>query len=348
LAAIAALVAPAAGAGIAPAATTQEQTNIGIALCPNVTETTSRFPPDIGQNHGCTSFTAMTSNSSASAPLELGAFCTSQNPIGAWVNVAGSFGEGVRDADVTATIGGASATVNNGPSGIIQFPVGSFAVGTYRVVASFPGKTVTQPNGNTVVYSPSSAYGTVHVVLGSAASGRCQAGAKLPPGTPPAGSATGTVLVNGAPYTGGTIQYGSSVDVTKGRLVATTEVGTITVFGGGAPSKVKLLRAATKKRTLVELRLIGGNFSACGARAEAVAAKRKKKIRLVWATGKGRFRTAARYSTASVHGTFWLTEDRCDGSLTQVKEGVVSVYDKVKKKTVSVRAGRRYFAGPPR
>ena len=96
----------------------------------------------------------------------------------------------------------------------------------------------------------------------------------------------------------------------------------MTVFGAGLMSQFKLVRSTSNKQTIV--------------------------VRHLWAKGKGRFRTKAKYSSASVRGTYWLMEDRCDGSLTQVKEGVVSVYDMVKKKTINVRAGHSYLAVPRR
>ena len=43
-------------------------------------------------------------------------------------------------------------------------------------------------------------------------------------------------------------------------------------------------------------------------------------------------------------GTKWLVEDRCKSTLTRVVRGRVSVRDFVKKKTVIVRAGKRYTA----
>ena len=43
-------------------------------------------------------------------------------------------------------------------------------------------------------------------------------------------------------------------------------------------------------------------------------------------------------------GTRWLTVDRCDGTLTQVREGRVAVRDFVKRKTVFVTAGKSYLA----
>ena len=153
--------------------------------------------------------------------------------------------------------------------------------------------------------------------------------------------------MNGAPFTGDTIPYGSKVDVTNGTLDMSTEAGHLTVFGGGGlTAKFQLVRASTKKLPLVELRLIGGNFSACGSRMLAGQEKKRKPIRHLWGKGKGHFRTKGRFSSASVRGTTWLTEDRCDGTLTLVRQGVVSVYDQVKKKTITVRAGRSYLAKP--
>jgi hypothetical protein len=45
-----------------------------------------------------------------------------------------------------------------------------------------------------------------------------------------------------------------------------------------------------------------------------------------------------------VRGTRWVTVDRCDGTLTRVTEGAVSVRDKVRHRTVLVRAGHSYLA----
>ena len=45
-----------------------------------------------------------------------------------------------------------------------------------------------------------------------------------------------------------------------------------------------------------------------------------------------------------MRGTRWLTKDACTSTLTQVAKGVVSVRDLVKRKTVIVRAGKRYTA----
>jgi hypothetical protein len=83
-----------------------------------------------------------------------------------------------------------------------------------------------------------------------------------------------------------------------------------------------------------------------GARAAAVDKKKGPNAVLgkLWGNGKGRFRTTGKYSSATVRGTIWLTQDQCNGTLTKVRRGVVSVRDFKRKKTVSVKAGHSYLA----
>ena len=64
----------------------------------------------------------------------------------------------------------------------------------------------------------------------------------------------------------------------------------------------------------------------------------------LWGSGKGKFRTNGKYSSATVRGTIWLVQDRCDGTLTKVKRGTVQVRDFKRKKTVTVKAGHSYLA----
>jgi hypothetical protein len=195
----------------------------------------------------------------------------------------------------------------------------------------------------------SSSYGPYrgsYVFVGAPSGGGGGGGGGTP--APATGTPTGTVLVDGSPFTGGTIPYGSSVDVTNGKLDMSTEAGPVTVFGGGGgvTSKFRLVRASSKKPSLVELRLIGGDFSACRKLARAGGQMKAKSVRRLWSKGKGLFRTQARFSSASVQGTFWLTDDRCDGSWTSVKQGVVTVHDFTKNKTVRLHAGQGYLAKP--
>lgn len=168
--------------------------------------------------------------------------------------------------------------------------------------------------------------------------------------TPPAsGTPTGTVLVNGSAFTGGPIPYGSRIDVTNGTLQLRTDTGTLLVYGAGVPAAFRLLRGRDQGRPIVELRLVGGNFGACKRKTAASSrgAAPKKPIRQLWGKGKGRFRTHGRFVSATVRGTFWLTADRCDGSLVRVREGVLQVDDLVRRTRVLVRAGKSYLARRP-
>jgi hypothetical protein len=83
-------------------------------------------------------------------------------------------------------------------------------------------------------------------------------------------------------------------------------------------------------------------------KTHATAAAKKPKSRKLWGNGHGSFRTRGRYSAATVRGTQWLVEDTCAGTLTRVAHGVVSVRDNVRRKTVTVRAGKKYLARPRR
>ena len=104
------------------------------------------------------------------------------------------------------------------------------------------------------------------------------------------------------------------------------------------------------KVAITQFALQGGDFNSCppaaGRRASAAAARNAstKTVRILWANGKGKFRTKGRYAAATVRGTNWETIDRCDGTLIKVKKGAVSVKDLVKKKTVVVNAGESYLA----
>ena len=84
----------------------------------------------------------------------------------------------------------------------------------------------------------------------------------------------------------------------------------------------------------------------------ASAARRKRHGRVVRTRAKGKVKTKGRYGSAIVRGTGWTTHDFCrgakSGTVFSVFEGVVSVRDFVRHKTVRVPAGRKYFAGARR
>ena len=78
----------------------------------------------------------------------------------------------------------------------------------------------------------------------------------------------------------------------------------------------------------------------CPKGKKASAAAAKKKSRKLWGDGKGKFRTTGQFSSATVRGTKWVVTDRCDGTLTRVVRGSVTVRDFVRRKN-GHRQGRQ-------
>jgi len=75
----------------------------------------------------------------------------------------------------------------------------------------------------------------------------------------------------------------------------------------------------------------------------ATTARRKKRRRRVWVREKGgHWRSSTGSSSASAVGTHWLTTEYCDGTRVTVRQGKVSVRDKVRHRTVLLRAGQSY------
>ena len=145
---------------------------------------------------------------------------------------------------------------------------------------------------------------------------------------------------------------GSVVDATEGQITITsaadTKGKTQTANFGGSQFKITQKRAA---KPITDITLTGGDFSGCFPRtigkntADVFAAGRRKwSRRRLWGNGHGRFRTRGRHGTATVRGTHWMTEDRCDGTLVRVKRGLVEVRDLERRRTVMVGAGEQYFA----
>ena len=102
---------------------------------------------------------------------------------------------------------------------------------------------------------------------------------------------------------------------------------------------------------LTELRLKGASFRRClGSSGSGVSAARRRSrrtVRRLTSNANGRFRTRGRYSSATLRGTVWTTADRCDGTLTSVRSGRVTVRDFRRKRTIRLSAGKRYLARAP-
>ena len=140
------------------------------------------------------------------------------------------------------------------------------------------------------------------------------------------------------------IPLGSTVDTLAG-VVELTSVPK----AGGKPQAGRFYEGVfkvTQPGSVTNLALTEALASCRGGGRSAAATKKKQ--RHLWGDGKGSFRTAGKYSSATVRGTKWLVKDSCAGTLTRVVRGTVTVRDKARGKTVVVSAGKSYLAKPRR
>jgi len=145
---------------------------------------------------------------------------------------------------------------------------------------------------------------------------------------------------------GQTIPIGSVVDATFGKA-SLTSINPAGLEQTAAFYSGRFLVAQQEGSGLVTLRLRGGNFSSCvgfEGRSRRASASAKSGRRL-WGSGRGNFRTEGSYGSATVRGTIWFTEDRCDGTFFEVKRGVVAVRDFGAGRTFLLPAGKSYFTG---
>ena len=139
------------------------------------------------------------------------------------------------------------------------------------------------------------------------------------------------------------VPVGSELDVTRGRVRLTSAAGNrrtqTSIFYAGRA----VVRQPRVRTPFTNLQLSGP--LSCPRRSAASAdAPKPPRVRRLWGNGKGRFRTLGRYAGATVRGTIWLTEDRCDGTLIRVRQGRVDVRDNVRNRTIRLRAGQSYLA----
>lgn len=120
------------------------------------------------------------------------------------------------------------------------------------------------------------------------------------------------------------------VDATHGRMGLTSANGAADFYDGAF-----VVREPRKGPT--QLWLAAERTSTCKAGSKAVVGQ-------LWGDGKGSFQTRGKYAAATVRGTTWRVQDRCDGTLVTVTHGVVAVRDFKLGKTVLVTAGHSYLA----
>jgi hypothetical protein len=106
--------------------------------------------------------------------------------------------------------------------------------------------------------------------------------------------------------------------------------------------------------------LTGGSFKGCpaptktGARnatARAAESKKKKKttvVRQLWGNAHGNYSTKGRYGSASVSGTIWLVQDRCDGTyIKATKDNVIVVAYANPGKKYDIKQGQHILIPAP-
>jgi hypothetical protein len=152
------------------------------------------------------------------------------------------------------------------------------------------------------------------------------------------------------------IPFGTIIDARHGKVTLTFQLPhggyeTGTFYGG----EFKITQSS--KGTLI-LTLVGGSFAGCPApphptntTADFAAAHKKKPktvIRQLWGNAHGSYQTNGRYGSASVGGTIWLTQDRCDGTFVKVtKDNVFVVAYAHPHHRHNVHKGRHYLVPAP-
>jgi hypothetical protein len=106
--------------------------------------------------------------------------------------------------------------------------------------------------------------------------------------------------------------------------------------------QARLRRAALRARAIpTSLVIASAPDIGRGCRARVPA---KGAVRSLTSRAKGLFRVTGGASRGQSTNATWRTTDYCSGTVTRVTRGRVSVYDKARRRTVTVRAGQRYVA----
>lgn len=143
------------------------------------------------------------------------------------------------------------------------------------------------------------------------------------------------------------LPIGTTFDTTAGRVTLTSAADTKGATQHAWFYEGTFTIGQTTGSQPVTTLTLAGALPDCTKGARAAAAT-KRRQRHLWGDGKGSFRTAGKYSSATVRGTKWLVQDSCAGTLTRVVRGSVTVRDKVRGKTAVVAAGKSYLAKPRR
>lgn len=153
------------------------------------------------------------------------------------------------------------------------------------------------------------------------------------------------------------VPVGSTVDARAGTLSVTAAASTgprpRTVSGRMSAAvfliKQRKARRATRTRKAtrpyVDLQLTHDSAMLAAARCRRpgpAGAGTGIVRRLSGSSTKGLFRTVGAAATVVVENATWNVVDRCDGTVTQVGRGRVTLIDRIRKRTIRLRAGQAY------
>jgi hypothetical protein len=262
---------------------------------------------------------------------------------------------------VTIAASGPGLTSNPSASGV---PISTSTPGTYSVtrsaadacgtttasftytVASTPAPLPPPVLGQTVNVAPVS--GTVLVALPST-------GHASLAGAPEDAFASGSKGLKFVPLTQARqLPVGSTLEATGGKAMITTATATKgkTQSGEFGAGIFKLLQNR-KQKGLTEMNIIDNRSSkqvcaSIGKKAQTASKHLSSKtLGRLNANAHGSFSSHGQYSASTVRGTVWSVANQCDGTLTKVTRGVVSVRDFRRRKTITLFTGQQYLARAP-
>jgi PKD repeat protein len=138
------------------------------------------------------------------------------------------------------------------------------------------------------------------------------------------------------------------VDTTRGavRMVAAGNRNASRLYNAEF-SKGAFQVSQTKRSSITTLTMRARDrFARRCRRAQDIQKAASRPRRRLFGRGRGRFRTRGRNSSATVRGTTWQVTDTCRGTFTTVRQGVVRVFDRVRRRNITLTAGKKYLARP--
>jgi hypothetical protein len=175
---------------------------------------------------------------------------------------------------------------------------------------------------------------------------------------------SGTILIRlpgsstFTPVPAGTnVPIGSTVDAINGTVLIT-----VALPNGGTQTGEfydgEFVLTQSSNGTTIPI-LTGGTFKGCPAPNQSAssnnaarAAGSKKKpttvVRQLWGNAHGNYTTKGRYGSASVSGTIWLVQDRCDGTYIEAtKDNVIVVAYAHPHKKYNIKQGHHILIAAP-